>query len=228
MKLIVGLGNPGPQYDRTRHNAGFMVIDRLLDRCAPGSTGKGKFNALLYDAATPSANAGETEKVVFIKPMTFMNRSGESIQAAVRFYRVDPLNDLLIITDDVALPCGRLRLRARGGTGGHNGLASIGQMLNTDDYARLRVGIDAPGQITQHDYVLGRFTDDQLVEIETSLQTAVDATLCWSTEGIETAMNRFNPAEPVKPTKPRQTKTTEPEPAEKNTTHTVANDPKEN
>ena len=194
MKLIVGLGNPGPQYGPTRHNAGFMVIDRLVDRCAPGSMGKGKFNALLFDAAAPQ---GHTEKLVFMKPMTYMNRSGEAVQAAARFYRADPTMDILIITDDVALPCGRIRLRGRGGTGGHNGLASIEQMLSTDSYARLRVGIDGPGQMAQHDYVLGKFTDEQLDAVEPALTVSTDAALCWATEGIETAMNRYNAPEPV-------------------------------
>ncbi|MCA9294276.1 MAG: aminoacyl-tRNA hydrolase [Phycisphaerales bacterium] len=227
MKLIVGLGNPGPQYDKTRHNAGFMVIDRLVDRCAPGSMGKGKFNALLFDGVIPSTGAGAAQKVVFIKPMTYMNRSGETVQAAVRFYRVDPVEDLLVITDDVALPCGRIRMRARGGTGGHNGLGSIEQMLNTDAYARLRVGIDAPGPIAQHEYVLGRFSDAQLSAVEPALKGAADAATCWAHEGVEAAMNKFNAPEPVakSPSPKRDDRLSE---QDTNQSKVAASDPKEN
>lgn len=226
MKLIVGLGNPGPQYDKTRHNAGFMVIDRLVDRCAPGSMGKGKFNALLFEGATPTTGTGTSQKVVLIKPMTYMNRSGEAVQAAVRFYRVDPMNDLLVITDDVALPCGRIRMRAQGGTGGHNGLGSIETMLSTDGYARLRIGIDAPAPIPQHDYVLGRFSDAQLVAVEPALKSAADAAVCWATEGIEAAMNAFNAPEPG----PAAGLKRESRPVRKDTeaSHPVATEPKEN
>jgi PTH1 family peptidyl-tRNA hydrolase len=186
MKLIVGLGNPGPEYDNTRHNVGFVVLDRLARRHAPGAIARSKFQAATIDAAI------NDEKVVLLKPLTYMNRSGQSVSEAVSFFKLDATRDLLVIVDDVALPCGTIRLRADGSAGGHNGLADIEQKLGTNAYARLRIGIDAPGQVPQKEYVLGRFRADQMPLIESAVEDAVQAAMLWAASGITDAMNKFN------------------------------------
>lgn len=186
MKLIVGLGNPGPEYDHTRHNVGFVALDRLARRFAPGAIARSKFQGAMIDAAI------DDEKVVLLKPLTFMNRSGQSVSEAVNFYKIDPAQDMLVIVDDVALPCGTIRLRADGSAGGHNGLLDIEQKLGSNAYARLRIGIDPPGQIPQKDYVLGRFRQDQMPLIESAIEDAVQAAVIWCSSGITEAMNRFN------------------------------------
>jgi len=186
MKLIVGLGNPGPEYDRTRHNVGFVVLDRLARRHAPGAIARSKFQG-----ATIDASIGD-EKVVLLKPLTFMNRSGQSITEAVSFYKIDVMHDLLVIVDDLALPCGAIRVRGEGSAGGHNGLADVEQKLATRMYPRIRIGIDSRGQIPQKDYVLGRFTPEQESLIETALEEAVQAAEVWCTIGLTEAMNRYN------------------------------------
>lgn len=186
MKLIVGLGNPGPQYDATRHNVGFDVLDRLARRYAPGAVARAKFHGAMIDAEV------EGERVLLLKPLTFMNRSGTAVSEVVQFYKLEPETALLVMVDDVALACGLIRLRGEGGSGGHNGLADIEQRIGTADYARLRIGIDAPGQIPQADYVLGRFRPDQRELVEPALEEAVDGAVCWAKNGILEAMNRFN------------------------------------
>jgi peptidyl-tRNA hydrolase, PTH1 family len=188
MKLIVGLGNPGPEYDNTRHNVGFVVLDRLARRHAPGSIARSKFHGAMVDAAL----GGNDEKVVLLKPLTFMNRSGLSVSEAVSFYKLNVATDLLVIVDDVALPCGSIRLRAEGSAGGHNGLSDIEEKLGTNQYPRMRIGIDLPGQIPQKDYVLGRFRADQVPLVESACEEAVEAAVCWCTRGLSEAMNRFN------------------------------------
>jgi len=185
MKLIVGLGNPGAEYEATRHNVGFLVLDRLARRHAPGAVARGKFHAAVVEAEVHG------ERVMLLKPTTFMNRSGLAVGEAMRFYKL-PTASLLVIVDDVALPCGSIRLRPGGGAGGHNGLSDIEQKLTTDEYARLRIGIDPPGIIPQKDYVLGRFRPDQLELVEPALDTAADAVACWARSGIDEAMNRYN------------------------------------
>ena len=186
MKLIVGIGNPGIQYDRTRHNVGFEVIDRLARRLAPGEIAKGRFKA-----ATIESRMGE-DTLLLLKPTTYVNCSGESVSEAIRFYKLHPSEDLLVIVDDTALPCGAIRLRGKGGTGGHNGLSNIIHHLGGDEWARLRVGIDPPGQIPLQNYVLGRFTPEQEAALQPALDQAVGAAECWLSEGTTTAMNRFN------------------------------------
>jgi len=205
MKLIVGLGNPGAQYERTRHNAGFMAVDRLRDACAPSEIWKSKFQSMMVEGrlAENADGSGMTGKVAILKPMTYMNLSGRAVADAVRFYKLDPDSDILVLVDDVALPCGQLRIRAKGGTGGHNGLASIQQMLGTSSYARLRIGIDPPGIIPQVDYVLGRFTDEQMVELEKAVRTTIDAVRTWVHKGAVAAMNAFNAPDEPRPAKPR-------------------------
>lgn len=188
MKLIVGLGNPGLEHDRSRHNVGWEVLDRVARRHADPSAGvaRAKFHGLLLEA-----NIGP-ERVLLLKPTTFMNLSGQSVVEAVQFYRLDPANDLLVVADDLALPCGAIRLRGEGGPGGHNGLADITQRLASESWARLRVGIDAPGQIPQAAYVLGRFRPDQQPLVESAIEDAVQAVADWVTSGITSTMNKFN------------------------------------
>ncbi|MGI9014752.1 MAG: aminoacyl-tRNA hydrolase [Phycisphaerales bacterium] len=186
VKLIVGLGNPGPEYRNTRHNVGFDVLDRLARRVAPGAIARSRFGGVVLEG-----QIGE-HKSLLLKPLTFMNRSGQAVAEAVRFYKLEVPEDVMVIVDDVALACGSIRLRPNGSSGGHNGLADIEQKLASDTYARLRIGIDAPGQIPQRDYVLGRFRPDQTERLEPALDTAVDAVTCWATLGISESMNRFN------------------------------------
>ncbi|MCP3903645.1 MAG: aminoacyl-tRNA hydrolase [Planctomycetes bacterium] len=190
MKLIVGLGNPGPEYSDTRHNVGFVVLDRLARRWAPGEVARARFHAATLDARMES-DEGDV-RVLLLKPTTFMNRSGLAISEAVRFYKLDPADALLVIVDDVALPCGTIRVRPSGGAGGHNGLDDIRQKLGTDQYARLRIGIDGPGTIPQKDYVLGKFRPDQRDALAPALEEATEAATHWAARGCTDAMNRFN------------------------------------
>ncbi|QDU33634.1 Peptidyl-tRNA hydrolase [Poriferisphaera corsica] len=174
MKLIVGIGNPGKEYEKTRHNAGFMAIDRLAERnCL--SSDKTKFHAHFIEGVI----AGK--KTLLMKPMTFMNRSGLAVGEAVRFYKIEP-KDVLVLVDDIALPCGRIRLRSDGSAGGHNGLTDIKRVLGTQTYPRLRIGIDAPGRVPQKDYVLGRFSPDQEFQVERAINRAAEAIEHWIRE----------------------------------------------
>jgi len=190
MKLVVGLGNPGSEYAETRHNVGFFVIDRLARRWAPGAVARSKFHGALIESRIEGPDGDM--RVLLLRPTTFMNRSGLSVSEAVRFYKLDPAESVLVIVDDVALACGMIRVRAGGGAGGHNGLGDIDRCLGTDQYARLRIGIDPPGQIPQKDYVLGRFRPDQRETLAPALEEAVEATACWAARGCREAMNQFN------------------------------------
>jgi PTH1 family peptidyl-tRNA hydrolase len=186
MKLIVGLGNPGPEYAGTRHNVGFDVIDRLARRLAPGAAPRSKFAGLAIDA-----EIGD-EKCMLLKPMTFMNLSGRSILEAMQFFKLEASRDLLVIVDDLALPCGSIRLRPDGSSGGHNGLSDIGLKLGSNYWARLRIGIDPRGRVRQSDYVLGKFSPDQQPLADASMAEAALAAEAWATKGLQEAMNRFN------------------------------------
>jgi PTH1 family peptidyl-tRNA hydrolase len=188
MKLVVGLGNPGPEYDGTRHNVGFDVVDRLARRWADpaSSVAKSRFSGLVVEAQI------RDEKVLLLKPLTYMNLSGKAVAEAIRFYKLSAADDLLVVVDDTALPCGSIRLKPGGGAGGHNGLSDVSRLLGTDDWSRLRIGIDKPGQIPLKNYVLGRFAPEQKPLVESSLDEAADAAACWASEGLATAMNRFN------------------------------------
>lgn len=186
MKLIVGLGNPGAEYLGTRHNVGFEVLDRLARRHAPGAIARSRFSGAMIEAEI------ERERALLLKPLTFMNRSGQSVAEAVRFYKIEPSLDLLVLVDDVALECGTIRMRAEGSAGGHNGLADVEMKLGTSAYSRLRIGIDSPGPNPQKEYVLGRFRPDQRERVEPALDAAADAAACWAVSGINEAMNRFN------------------------------------
>ena len=189
MKLIVGLGNPGTEYQHTRHNAGFMLADTLAEKANAGHWNR-KFSGLVTDFRR------DTEKVVLLKPETYMNLSGRSVRAAVDFYDL-PIADLLVLVDDIALPTGKIRLRAGGASGGHNGLASIaeslrGRLETPTDFARLRIGVGHPGSIPLERYVLSRFSPTERVEIAGALTRGADAVNCWIRSGIAAAMNEYN------------------------------------
>lgn len=183
MKLIVGLGNPGPKYAGTRHNAGFEVVDILAARWGVGMATE-KFHAWYGDGEL----AGQ--RVVLLKPTTYMNRSGRAVVAAGRFFKLD-LSELLVISDDVALPVGRLRMRAEGSAGGHNGLQDILDRLGSEVWCRLRIGVGEPvGGYTPH--VLGRFDSGEEDLMRRARQRAADAVTCWIEHGVDLAMTRFN------------------------------------
>ena len=188
-RLLVGLGNPGREYSGTRHNVGFMVLDRLA--AASGATfraeKKWQADAVLVPSQIPCVGGG----VWLLKPQTYMNLSGESVSELVRFYQIEPAR-VLVVLDDMALPLGRLRLRERGSHGGHNGLRSILAHLGTQDVPRLRVGIGAsdPGEATGH--VLGRFSVDERPLVEQSLDRTVEAIRFAQENDLPSAMNRFN------------------------------------
>ncbi len=198
MKLIIGLGNPGSEYVKTRHNAGFMAIDRLVARRAPTQIFKARFGGLTVEC---SLRGG---KALLLKPLTFMNRSGQSVAQAIAFYKLDPASDLLVLVDDVALSAGSIRLRPAGSAGGHNGLADIQRALGSENYPRLRIGIDAkPPMMALHDYVLGRFTDEQMSLLAPAIDKACDAIELFVSDGLDLAMNRFNKKdEPPAPPSP--------------------------
>ena len=188
MKLVVGLGNPGREYDGTRHNVGFDVVDRVARRWTDpaSSVAKNKFSGLLLEANIRG------ERVLLLKPLTFMNLSGQAISEAMRFYKLTPEEDLLVLVDDTALSCGSFRIKPGGGAGGHNGLGDTTKRLGTDAWARLRIGIDQPGEIPLKNYVLGRFRPDQKTLIEPALDEASTAVAVWAEQGLETVMNRYN------------------------------------
>ncbi|NLX15177.1 MAG: aminoacyl-tRNA hydrolase [Phycisphaerales bacterium] len=184
MKLIVGLGNPGRSYADTRHNVGFRVTEELARRWGLALTQR-KFNGLTADG-----RLGE-QRVLLLKPTTYMNLSGRSISEAFVFYKLTE-RDLLIVADDLALPIGRLRIRARGSAGGHKGLASTISALGNDEFARLRVGIGSAAQGGTVDHVLGPFTPTEEKIIGPSILRAADAVECWLNNGVDAAMNQFN------------------------------------
>lgn len=186
MKLIAGLGNPGPRYADSRHNIGFLVADELARRWRADLTRFDRdFEALLGEGQC----AGE--RVLLLKPMTFMNLSGRSVAAAARFYKLAP-DALLVIYDDLDLPVGKLRLRAGGSAGGHNGMGDVIQQSGTDQIARLRIGIGKVHRAATVGHVLGRFDPEEREEIAFALGQAADAAECWVREGVTAAMNRFN------------------------------------
>lgn len=183
-KLIAGLGNPGTPYIGTRHNVGFLVLDALARQLGV-DLGRNKFNAMFEETAL------EGTKLLLLKPQQYMNRSGHAVATAAGFYKLGAEN-VLIVTDDMALPVGRIRLRAKGSAGGHNGLKDVIARLGTDQFPRLRVGIGSDSRMDSADYVLSRFSADEQSVIDQAVRTAVQAVLCWVGEGIEAAMNRYN------------------------------------
>jgi PTH1 family peptidyl-tRNA hydrolase len=184
MKLIVGLGNPDNKYDQTRHNVGFRVVDALAERFGVTVRRK-KFNALAEEV-----HAEET-KLLLLKPQQYMNRSGHAVATAAGFYKLSPV-DILVVTDDMSLDVGRIRLRAKGSAGGHNGLKDIIVRLGSDDFGRLRVGIGDSGRMDAAAYVLSRFSADERDVIDQTIRTAVDAICCWLRDGVDLAMTRYN------------------------------------
>lgn len=186
-RLVAGLGNPGRDYDRTRHNVGFLVADALASRAGSRFGHEPKWNADV-------AKAGD---VTLMKPMTFMNLSGESVGDFCRFYKLEPAQTLVVI-DDLALPLGRLRLRSAGSAGGHNGLASVLVHLGTEAVPRLRVGIGAAaGKTSVVGHVLGRFSPEEQPALDAAVSRAADAVEYAQAHGFAAAMNRFNPNEPT-------------------------------
>jgi PTH1 family peptidyl-tRNA hydrolase len=183
MKVVVGLGNPGRNYEGTRHNVGYAVIDSLAagPRC-------GRFQSR-FQAQTAELTE-DTEKVLLVKPETYMNLSGRSVRQVMDFYQL-PLTELLVVCDDINLPLGKLRVRARGTHGGHNGLRNIQEHLGSTEYARLRIGVDAP-QDDAVDHVLGRFRPGERAVIEDAVQTAAQAVIVWVTRGTQACMNQYN------------------------------------
>lgn len=183
--LVVGLGNPGRQYKNTRHNAGFMVVDRLAERLGVQFS-RLQFRALVVDGRY------QGRKIILAKPQTYMNESGQAVGSLVRFYKITQEN-IMVVHDDVDLPYGVLRLRPAGGSGGQKGMVSIIERLGTQDFPRLRVGIGRPpGQMLAAAYVLQEFDRDEKEELPAVIDRAVDALLTVVTEGLEKAMNHYN------------------------------------
>ena len=180
IRLVAGLGNPGREYQRTRHNIGFMVLDRLAA------------DAHLPWAFSPRWNAGWAKSdVILVKPATFMNRSGEAVAAIANFYKISPA-EVLVVLDDFALPLGRLRLREQGSSGGHNGLDSVFEHFDTESVPRLRVGIGPAPVQGATDYVLGRFFEEEQPLLEATIRRAAEAVKCTIDKGLIAAMNLFN------------------------------------
>ena len=186
MHLIVGLGNPGAEYAKTRHNAGFSLVERLAERWKAGWGNERRF-------ASRAAKAGHAgKKVLLCEPQTFMNLSGESVGALVQFYQL-PMEKILIAVDDADLALGEIRLRPGGGSGGHHGLESVAEHLGTKEYARLRIGIGRKNearQITGH--VLGKFSAEENALLEKVLERAAGQLECWLSAGLQKAMCQFN------------------------------------
>ncbi|MBO8159780.1 aminoacyl-tRNA hydrolase [Thermosyntropha sp.] len=183
MKIIAGLGNPGAKYKNTRHNVGFMVVDELAARFGVEK------EECKYDGIIGHIRIGD-EKVLLLKPLTYMNLSGRAVAPLVRFYKLE-LKDLLVIYDDMDLPLGSLRIRTKGSAGGHKGVSSIIESLNSREFPRIRLGIGRPESDTI-DWVLGKFTLEEEPIIRETVEKAADAAECWVLEGIEKAMNKYN------------------------------------
>jgi len=186
LQLIVGLGNPGSEYARTRHNAGFLVLERLAERWRAAWTYEKKFNARLARAER------DRRRVLLCEPQTFMNSSGEAVASVISFFQI-AAKALLVVVDDADLPLGEIRMRPSGSSGGHHGLESIEQHLGTRDYARLRVGIGRQrGAREITGYVLGRFNSTEAAQIDKIITVASDQAECWADAGIQNAMSQFN------------------------------------
>ena len=185
MKMIVGLGNPGRKYEKTRHNMGWEALDRAADNAGI------KVNVNRYHGLTGmGVIAGE--KVILVKPLTYMNLSGDCVQPLAAYYKIPP-EDILVICDDVNLPLGRIRFRKSGSAGGHNGLKSIIGRLGSDAFPRLRLGVGGPGEgIDLIDHVLMPFLGEDAAKAEALAKTAAEAVLCFLTDGPDKVMNEYN------------------------------------
>ncbi len=184
--LMVGLGNPGAKYEHTRHNIGFMVADLLAER----------EDAAFSRSSAPDRESAEFRqdgnRVIVLKPLTYMNRSGEAVARVQRFFKI-PLENILVIHDDLDMQCGRIKLVRSGGAGGHNGVRSIISSLGSREFPRLKIGIGRPeGAMPVDKYVLSRFSKDELKGLPALVEFAADAAGCWLEKGIQEAMNRFN------------------------------------
>jgi PTH1 family peptidyl-tRNA hydrolase len=186
VKLIAGLGNPGPRYADSRHNVGYLVVEELARRWAADLT---RYDRDFQGLVGQVQAAGQP--VLLLKPATYMNVSGRSVAAVWRFYKLAS-SDLLVIYDDLDLPVGQLRLRAAGSAGGHKGMSDVIQHLGTDQIPRLRIGIGRVHPAAAVEYVLSPFDPDQRAAIQAALGPAADAAECWLRNGIEAAMNQFN------------------------------------
>ncbi|MCD8371142.1 MAG: aminoacyl-tRNA hydrolase [Clostridiales bacterium] len=185
MYLIAGLGNPSKEYDKTRHNVGFHVIDALADRYGIDVSER-KCNGLLGRGRI------EEQKVILVKPLTFMNASGECLRAVVDYYRIEP-EQVIVIFDDISLEPGQLRIRMKGSAGGHNGVKSIIAHLGTQEFPRIKVGIGAkPPRMDLADYVLSRFSAEEQKRMDEAFGEAAEAVSVMLTDGAERAMNRYN------------------------------------
>ena len=184
IKLIVGLGNPGVRYANSRHNIGFMIVERFA-RAHELEFARKRFNAQIAEGSV-----GE-QRVLIAKPQTFMNASGDAVGKLFAFYKVAP-HDLLVIYDDLDLPLGKMRLRSRGSSGGHHGMESIIARVGKSDFPRLRVGIGRPDPDADIDHVLGSFDADDRAVMDETFARAVDAIDAWLADGITVAMNKFN------------------------------------
>lgn len=186
MYIIVGLGNPGRQYENTRHNVGFRCIDKLAE----------KYNISVLECkhrAIIGKGYIEGQKVILAKPQTFMNLSGESVREIVNYYKVEPDTELIVIYDDISLAVGALRIRKKGSAGGHNGIKNILAQIGTDTFKRIKVGVgEKPAGYDLADYVLGHFTSSENKEIDAALEKAVEAAALLVQEEVDMAMNRFN------------------------------------
>jgi PTH1 family peptidyl-tRNA hydrolase len=185
MKLLIGLGNPGREYAQTRHNVGFIAIDELAHRHQI-TLDKEKFKGIF---GTGTING---EKVVLLKPLTYMNLSGESVRPIMDYYNID-IEEIVVIYDDLDLPVGKIRLRTKGSAGGHNGMKSIIQHLGTQEFKRVRIGIDRPKNgMKVPDYVLGRFSTDEVASVVDSIKITADACEKWMSHSFVDVMNEFN------------------------------------
>lgn len=185
MHLLIGLGNPGQKYAQNRHNIGFQIIDLLAQRHQLS------FDEKKHKARFAKGMIGE-HKVILVKPQTYMNDSGHAVRGLVNFYKV-PFINLIVVTDDLDLPHGKLRLRPKGGAGGQKGIKSIIQQLGSNDFARLRVGIGRPpGRMEAAAYVLQNFSSEQQTEMAIVRQEAADALEMWLAKGLDLTMNRYN------------------------------------
>ena len=184
--IIAGLGNPGPEYADTRHNCGFKVIDKLIEKLAKNEKVTQKFKGKYVSCEY------EGNKLILLKPETYMNSSGESIDAAMNWFKVDESN-LIVIYDDFDISTGQIRVRPKGSSGTHNGMKSILQYVGTDEFARVRVGIGPkPKEMDIIKFVLGRFSSEENKIIDESFSNAAEAVLCIIKKGTEEAMNKYN------------------------------------
>ena len=185
MKLIVGLGNPGEQYEHTRHNTGFLVLDKLAEQL------RVRINRRAFDALV-ARTIINGEPVVLMKPQTYMNESGRAVGKAVRYYHLDPADEVLIIYDDLDLPVGTIRIRSNGSAGGHRGIKSIINQLSTDQFDRIRVGIDRDPNIPVIDYVLGKVRKEDSEAYQQALNRAAEAAREYVSQPLDKLMNRYN------------------------------------